>query len=475
MTESNFEKQGYIEAVIGTIAVAVIIVVLSFYALTEPQRIENSKQQQITIDLNVAMNTYAANCSVCHGISGEGIGAIPALNKPALKESDPEVVVKIISRGLFKTQMPAWAKSDGGPLSDYQIEQVVTLIRFGNWEETRDRVVNLGMAPKVPFSSIVDPEILIELKKKEGGEVLANGVTLFAAKCVACHGGDGLGTDLAPALNDPKVRGKSLEELKRIVTLGVPGTLMAGWESSLSGSELNSVISLIKKWDEVPRGAVPIIDTPIPVTSESIAQGSSLYTNNCSTCHGPDGQGRGRRVPPLRVKGFLTKTNDRAIEQIITLGKPDTPMPAWGDRMTKVEIQAIVGFLRSWETTAPEVAVPVRGRGPWWRTGEQTNIDPGSSNLGRSSERGRGKGRRGQGRGKGRQGQQAAAGESQDIMQHEEMGATQQSFVPQPIRRILGFLEWKAFGLIAGLSIIALLLIVFGIRGFKKSMEKNET
>jgi hypothetical protein len=43
-------------------------------------------------------------------------------------------------------------------------------------------------------------------------------------------------------------------------------------------------------------------------------------------------------------------------------------MLAWDDRMADAEIQAIVGFIRQWGPTAPEVAVPVRtGQGgpPW--------------------------------------------------------------------------------------------------------------
>ncbi|MBK8794066.1 MAG: cytochrome c [Holophaga sp.] len=43
-------------------------------------------------------------------------------------------------------------------------------------------------------------------------------------------------------------------------------------------------------------------------------------------------------------------------------------MPAWGDRLTDAEIQAIVGFVRSWEPTAPEVAVAARVQGPWRST-----------------------------------------------------------------------------------------------------------
>ena len=38
--------------------------------------------------------------------------------------------------------------------------------------------------------------------------------------------------------------------------------------------------------------------------------------------------------------------------------------------MSEAEIQAIVGFIRSWEATAPEVAEPARGGGsPWWQSG----------------------------------------------------------------------------------------------------------
>ena len=59
------------------------------------------------------------------------------------------------------------------------------------------------------------------------------------------------------------------------------------------------------------------------------------------------------------MKRFLTDTNDQAMQQIISLGVPGTSMPVWGDRMAEAEIQAIVGFIRSWEPTAPEVAQPV--------------------------------------------------------------------------------------------------------------------
>jgi len=155
------------------------------------------------------------------------------------------------------------------------------------------------------------------------------------------------------------------------VCLSVYCALMAGWSNVLAPEEIKAMLTLIQRWDEVPSGAIPAPDVPIPTTEESIVLGGELYSANCSRCHGPDGQGT-TRAPSLNVKTFLIDTTDQAIQQIITLGVSGTDMPAWGDRMTDAEIQAIVGFLRQWEATAPEVAQPLGtpsgvGGPPWLR------------------------------------------------------------------------------------------------------------
>ena len=72
----------------------------------------------------------------------------------------------------------------------------------------------------------------------------------------------------------------------------------------------------------------------------------------------------------LNVKSFLTATTDAALQQIITMGVPGTAMPAWGDRLSETEIQALVGFIRAWEPNAPDVATPITG--PFWRQSGST-------------------------------------------------------------------------------------------------------
>jgi len=158
---------------------------------------------------------------------------------------------------------------------------------------------------------------------------------------------------------------------------------MAGWDQVLSDEQIAAVLTLIQEWDTVPTGAIPEPDVPVPVTAESIALGSELFTANCSRCHGPEGQGT-QRAPALNVSGYLAETSDLALEQIITLGVPDTAMPAWGDRMSEAEIQAIVGFIRAWEPTAPEVAEAARTGGPWWQTGSSSPVGQSVATAGRT-------------------------------------------------------------------------------------------
>lgn len=386
----NTNRPFLVESLVGLGALLLVVSALGFYILNEPARIVDAQKDVISVQLDVAMSLYAENCSVCHGLNGEGIGATPALDSEALRSMSYDDLQKTISRGRYQTAMPAWSIEDGGPLSDYQIDELVTLIQYGDWVETGDRTVNLGLAPLIPFTTEPDPALLAEIGNLPDGATLQTAVQLFAANCVACHGADGLGTGIAPALNDLLVREKTAEDITRVITYGNTGTLMAGWSNTLTADEIGALASLVQRWDEIPLGLIPAPDLPIPVTEESITLGSQLFAANCSRCHGPEGQGT-PRAPSLNVKAFLTDTSDLAMQQIVTLGVPGTAMPSWGDRMTDADIQAIVGFIRQWEPTAPEVATITRpgGGGPPWTRNNATqntyNLLPSTTNTATTS------------------------------------------------------------------------------------------
>ena len=368
------KKRNYwIESLIGLGATLIIAASLGFYMLNESSRITAAQEDVLGSQLDEAMTLYAENCVVCHGAAGDGIGATPPLNNPALQTMAFEDIAKTISRGRYQTAMPAWSIADGGPLSDYQIEELVLLVQHGDWSQASDRVVNLGLSPLIPFRAEPDPVLFTQVAELPNGPMLQSAIQVFAANCVSCHGADGLGTGIAPALNDADTRAKTVDDLTRTLTYGNTGTLMVGWKNTLTTEQISGLVILIQRWEEIPAGTIPAPNVPIPTTEESIVLGSQLFATSCSRCHGPEGQGT-PRAPSLNVKSFLTGTSDQAIQQIITAGVPGTAMPAWGDRMTDAEIQAIVGFIRQWEPTAPDVAILTRpgGGGPAWRNNTNT-------------------------------------------------------------------------------------------------------
>jgi mono/diheme cytochrome c family protein len=358
---------------ISLLALLVIALMLPVYIVMEPTRLQAAELQILQSNLDEAMTLYAQNCALCHGMAGEGIGANPPLNAPGLASMDYAELAKVIARGRHNTAMPAWSQEDGGPLSEYQVGQLVALVQRGDWQAAQDRVVNLGLQPLIPFAAQPDPAILAQVRALPDGDRLAEGITVYAAKCVACHGPDGTGTTLAPALNDPAVREKGAAEIERVVRLGVSGTLMAAWQNALKPDEMDGVLALITGWEQVPAGAIPSPAVNFATTTESLTLGAELYAQNCTWCHGTEGQGA-RRFPALNVQSLLAETSDPAMAQIITHGVPGTSMPAWGDRLTDAQIQAIVGFIRSWEPTAPAVAAPrtTGGGGPPWLRNQPT-------------------------------------------------------------------------------------------------------
>jgi mono/diheme cytochrome c family protein len=85
--------------------------------------------------------------------------------------------------------------------------------------------------------------------------------------------------------------------------------------------------------------------------------GQALYTQNCSSCHGVDGEGGSG--PALNSKQFLSVSSDAQVEHLVSVGVPGTLMAAWSQdfagSLTIQQIRALAVYLRSWEDGAPDV------------------------------------------------------------------------------------------------------------------------
>ncbi len=98
---------------------------------------------------------------------------------------------------------------------------------------------------------------------------------------------------------------------------------------------------------------------PNPRNFASVMSGAKLYQNNCSTCHGPTGQGDANwrtpgpdgkfRPPPLNGSGhmwhhplpvLLSTIRDGSIAQ-------GGSMPAWKEKLSETEMVDIIAWLQS--------------------------------------------------------------------------------------------------------------------------------
>lgn len=366
---------------IGFTAAFGLAAALGTYMLFESVRLEDAQLALLARQVSEGQVYYAENCAVCHGAAGEGLGANPPLDSAGLRDMDYDTLYKVIARGRYETAMPAWSLTDGGPLNDAQIEALIALIQHGDWAATQTIVADLGLAPRTPVSVTVPAETLALIAALPEGDRLADGVQVYAAECVACHGANGTGTTLAPALNSDQLRAeRSADQLTNAIQFGVAGTVMPAWDQTLTAEQIVHLVLLIQRWGELPPDAIPEPPAqPIIVTEKLLATGQSLYAQSCARCHGTEGQGT-RRAPALAVQTFFEKyTADAALIQVVTQGVPGTAMPAWGDRLSEREIEGIVAFIRSWEPTAPAVAVPQTteaGGPPWQRSNAAPNPQP---------------------------------------------------------------------------------------------------
>lgn len=93
--------------------------------------------------------------------------------------------------------------------------------------------------------------------------------------------------------------------------------------------------------------------TAPPATADrpAIERGAALYQAHCQACHG-DRDGRGGRpgVPPHSSSGHTWHHPDAQLEDWILEGRSRGAMPAFGDRLTETEVEAILAFIKTWWT-----------------------------------------------------------------------------------------------------------------------------
>ena len=183
---------------------------------------------------------YKQNCSGCHGAEGRG-GAAIALRDPVyLAIADDETIRRTTAKGVRGTQMPLFAQSQGGTLTDTQINVIVRGIR--SWARP-DTLQDVSLPPYAAGSP-GDPR---------------RGADVFATFCSSCHGPKGEGTKKASSIvNRTYLALVSNQGLRTIVIAGRPELGAPDWRNNMPGRPMSAQeISDVVAWLAGQRSQFP--------------------------------------------------------------------------------------------------------------------------------------------------------------------------------------------------------------------------
>jgi mono/diheme cytochrome c family protein/rhodanese-related sulfurtransferase len=178
--------------------------------------------------------------------------------------------------------------------------------------------------------------------------------------CSLCHGEnrEGHKNDHAPSL-----RSKSLFEsgvphsILRPMSYGREGTAMGGYLDEVGGP-----MTLDETWDLTywlfwQSGAerVKLSENPVP---GDIARGEKVFQQNCTSCHGKNGEGI--TAPALANQSFLAHNKDEFIRYAIEQGRDGTPMLPFADTLSAEDIDNVTAFIRSKASEAKITKIQLR-------------------------------------------------------------------------------------------------------------------
>ncbi len=178
-----------------------------------------------------------------------------------------------------------------------------------------------------------------------------DGASLYQALCTPCHGADAKGykADHAPSLvNQTFLESASDDFIARSIMNGRPGTSMAAYGRGSGGPLTDVQVHAIVAWVRAQGPAAKAL--PASGTGDP-KKGQPIYERDCQKCHGtPTVRGEGVHLANPR---FLELATDSFMRWAIVHGRPGTPMEAWQPRLSDVEVDDLVAYIRAFGSPNP--------------------------------------------------------------------------------------------------------------------------
>jgi cytochrome c oxidase cbb3-type subunit 3 len=233
---------------------------------------------------------------------------------------------------------PAWPLVDGATRGVLGWTSRGQYEREAAAEETRKGPLREELA-RIPIERLSENSALMQ-SAVEGGR------SHFKVHCVQCHGSGASGSRGYPNLNDDDwLWGGNIKEIHTTVAFGVrqPGldsTHMSqmpafGRDGLLQAGQIEDVVSFVRAVSRQEKASV------------SARRGAGVFTQNCASCHGPDGRGnRKLGAPNLTDAIWLYGGSREALATTVSNSRYGV-MPAWGTRLDPVTVKMLAAYVYS--------------------------------------------------------------------------------------------------------------------------------
>lgn len=178
------------------------------------------------------------------------------------------------------------------------------------------------------------------------GYVMAAGRVAFADNCAGCHGAGGAGAAGGfPSLaDDDWIWGGTPDQILQTVAYGVRN---ANENSRVNDMPRFGVDQLLEKAqiDDVAEYVLSLSGTAADAAAAE--RGSSVYAENCASCHGEKGEGIVDLGGPRLNDGIWLYGGDKAsVVHSITYARRGN-MPAWSERLDPATVKVLAAYVHA--------------------------------------------------------------------------------------------------------------------------------
>ncbi|MDZ7630243.1 MAG: c-type cytochrome [Gemmatimonadaceae bacterium] len=268
----------------GLLCMLALIVAFPLYNAGEPARRADAQATMKAENVAIGRTMFAQHCASCHGDEARGGRGAPTLRaREFLGSVSDKQLHWLISGGIPGSIMSAYDIDLGGPFTAQEIARLAAYVRslepgapsVQGWykgtpapprreakKASGDERRSDGGRPHDDGRNDARPA---EGKGTEHGpdsaesaEVARVNVTeVFATRCAACHGTEGQGSPIAPAVRPVRAPlAQRPDQLYTIVARGVSGTAMAGFSASHGGTLDDTTIRALVAWMMLPKEPV---------------------------------------------------------------------------------------------------------------------------------------------------------------------------------------------------------------------------